>query len=445
MQTTTPVETGKYNEEQSIHYSGVRGAGRPFILPPILLITLYYFNSMNPPGFTIINSWEVRWYILLVLAAGAYWLTGERVIEYRSARPFWHVVLLIAGGAVISLLRTPELGLALKNTVGFYGTIASLYFFLVVLRHRTTRIALLVALLLAATLWTIKIHSTYQILGEDARLFWVGRGLDKNALALMLSQANTVVFTIALFWRPNQQVKLFALMVRLLLFGLVAFWLYTTSQLFSRSGLMTAFVGLAGVLLLLSYTQRGRGFFKSLIITSITSALLISYLPRFLETFPTWQIYYERVVNYEKHFDTRLGVLEKAQLIIEENPLLGIGAGVFKTLYVDVGGKGGVGRVAHNTYAGTWAELGFLGIFAYVVWGFYVLKLLRDVFPRAHLVDQAWMASLIPFFFMLAFLDIGLGIMLSLTGAVDASYLHDTYDGSGNGRKPANVYRWGSQ
>jgi hypothetical protein len=81
---------------------------------PAVLLTLYHLYLWIPEYIALP---AVRWYMPLGVALFAFLLL-RMPLNMRAAKPFWLIYGLALFGAILSLLRAPNIDLVLWNTVG---------------------------------------------------------------------------------------------------------------------------------------------------------------------------------------------------------------------------------------------------------------------------------------------------------------------------------------
>lgn len=379
---------------------------RPRLLP-ILMVAFYYFTLCRPP----LELADNRWFIVLGIAGVSFLLTGQK-LELAPAR----IVLVVAGltwvGGVFSLLRTQYVDTSLNALVGYAVTMATMVLFASVLKWEKARTALLIALCLAATLWSIEIIGRQITFGQAARLTYTGDA-DKNQVALVLSLATTTLLTQIFYMKPGRR----SVLLRILFAGMIVAFTVSVLFLYSRSGMATFGVGLAVATITFVRRFRGRGIVAILVVALLLFAFPDVIIDGVFQALPYWQTAIERLApdQLETFNRGRVSTFEKSLLLIEENPIVGIGMSAYKLTYVEVYTRHSSGTIPHNTYLGAWAETGILGVVALLVWVVTTIKLYRSHFNELSLIDKCWVLTMLPYFFMLFFLDIGSNMIMTLT------------------------------
>ena len=370
-----------------------------------LLIGLYFFNMWQ-----VSSLWveELRWFHALGLSFLVFFLQGMR-LSLRASRRFMVINGLMLAGGVLSVFRAFDPNQVVENVTAMVIAILTMMLMLPTLATRRGRAVAIVALILAAFLKSFEVHSITAAFGGTARLMFIGKGADKNYISLCLALAATALFSFALFWAPTLLQRRFSKALRLLSILGSVYLIYTASLTYSRSGLITALVGILSVLVLFAIKKRARGWLVSLCLLAALTTTVVAVLPDFVEANPDWELNFERFVNWQQDdtMDARRDLVQKGILLISENPFVGVGPGLSKATSADV--RLSTGAVIHNSYLTIWAELGLLGAVAIVLWMTYAFKELKAALQGAdvRLLNLLWAVVTIPFFVMFAFLDMG--------------------------------------
>ncbi|MCC7208167.1 MAG: O-antigen ligase family protein [Anaerolineae bacterium] len=385
---------------------------RQFRWLPVILVALYFIDIWHPAGFVGI---EWRWYTVLGLAGITFLLQGSP-IDSATSRLYLTTNGLIIAGAILSLPRANDGPEAMYNAVGLTISVFTFFLFSQVLLSLQSRRVILCAMFLPASLWAWDILRLTSERGELARFLFVGENWDKNYHMLLFSLAVTALITFAVFWKPPEHSSR-TVLIRLMSVALALFFAFAGSLMYSRSGMLALSIGALGAVMIGIAQLRSRGRL-TIIVGAIGFAVLIGFLLEgYLAMFPFWNTAIERVTNpelVEEFNQGRLAGLTKSQSIIAENPIIGVGLGQFKELFVETGTKHNTGLLAHNTYLATWAETGIVGLMGILYWLFAVGRLLRRGFGSLPLVDKCWILMGIPYFLMLAMLDLGTNMQFML-------------------------------
>ena len=379
---------------------------------PAILLGLYYFNSWQPLGVWFEG---MRWYMALGLAGLAFLMQGRR-LGMKNTKLFWMVQGLAVLGAVISLPRALYPESALWNAVGMQISFVTMLLFVPVLSTKLTRRCMLIALIAAAIFWVIGLQRLRREVGVflPYSTFYAKR-IDKNYLSLCLALASTSLLSFVALWKPSKLLRpwqVFLIRVVLSLSGL--YMIYIIVLTYSRSGLLTACVGVLTVLgAKLVQERRLSGVFRMGLIISLIMGGVVLSLSQVLDAAPYWDLMAEPLLNVGDPtlMVSRRHLFDKGLRLIRENPILGVGIEGTKAASLSVDGDSIRGLI-HNSYLTAWAELGILGLVSHIAWILAYFKILRTKFFDSPLVDQIWLLLFIPFFFDLNLFDIGSQIVM---------------------------------
>ncbi len=360
------------------------------------LVGLYFLNLWTPPHIWVQN---LTWYLVLGYGLVVYIVQGE-AFSYPASRVFWGVAGLMALGAGLSLFRGANPDRVLWNTTGMVVHFISLFLFLPALSAPLTRRILLLALILAGHLWMFAIQRQLVVSGEiTSHIFFRGKGNDKNVIALCLALAATSMMALTVLWvRPERLPAWVYTLGRLIMALIAGYFAYSLLPTYSRSGLLVLVVGYWMVIGLI---WRRYGLLRTLQVVVITGLLIGFLANRVLHHAPGWAGYLE-----VSQFQTRISLIQKTLSVIRDNPLIGIGPDETREVYPFYRETQLVG-LPHNAFLKGWAEFGILGLAGYGVWIVAYIRLLGRRFSVATLVDRIWLVVMIPYFFMMMFLDLG--------------------------------------
>jgi len=361
------------------------------------VIFLYTLFLLAP---VLIYTYSFVWYVHLGLCVMIF-LIYRRAIDISASKIYIAFSLLYLLGAFLSIFRVVDISghiyLMLGNALDFFS------FFILIPSFSSpkVRIAFLFAVIMAAFAWTIHIQtqmSDYRYLLTPYYLKGVGN--DKNFIAFVLSLACTACFA-AIFFLNLQSKHLPRRLIVMGLLALSAYFVYHVFLTYSRSGLVTAFVGLLGVF---AMVLRKRGLSPGIVLFGVVLSFTVYYfvvnsLPQIA---PQWVGYFG-----EDRLGMRVSDIQKTLAIIFDNPFMGIGIDQSKDSYSVLGQLDSYGRgLPHNLYLKTWAEVGLLGIIGFVVWFLFFWKKLGADFDLLPGLDRIAMLIFIPLFAMLLFLDL---------------------------------------
>lgn len=374
---------------------------------PAILVSLHYFNLWKPP-----NLWfeGEKWYMLFGVAVVVF-VIQKGHLDIESTRIFWTVQGLSVLGAIISLPRALYLDSALWGTVGMIMGFATILMFIPTLSTRLARRVMLFALVAASVLWVIEVQVRLDELGVFVPYHVFSEPEhDKNLISLCMALGATALLSFLVLWKPPESWRPLQIFIVRLVLAIGGFYMiYTLSLIYSRAGLLTAFVGVLAVLGVLLVRGRGiRGVFHVGLATSLVVVVVILSLDAVLSAAPGWDYMLEPLLNIQDSaaIALRRVFIEKALAMIRENPFLGVGAGGTKSAYSSVY-EDSIRGLIHNSYLTAWAELGILGLLSQVAWIYAYFKMLKTEFFHLPLVDQIWLLLFIPFFFDLGFINIG--------------------------------------
>lgn len=177
-------------------------------------------------------------------------------------------------------------------------------------------------------------------IGLGARIKWVGIFDGPGVFC--------TVFTVALPFAFSYVVRPSALLVRLGALGVVIFpVLVATYYTGSRGGLL-ATAGAVGMFVVSRFKIEPKRLAVFAILASILMFAAVSYLPAYLT----------EMKDQSKSAQNRVKMWAKSYVMVQENPVFGVGKGNFR----EESGS----LVAHNSGLEVMAELGFPGFFAWI-------------------------------------------------------------------------------
>lgn len=382
--------------------------------PQVVYLALSFFAILSflqwePPGFFFWLE-SFRWYIML-LVAGFLFIIQRGYLNIPSAK-FYIVFNSLAWlGTLLSLLRTPSPDQVLYTAVSM-----SIPFFLglvliPVISTDKGRLAWIAALLAAALLWGSQTIFLWLEQGENIRHVLAGSGTDHNAISLCLAVAATALMIVALYGNFSFN-RLWQSLLKVVCFFISSGFLVCSFLTYSRSGFIVTLAGIFFAVFTLLISNKIKMFF---IILSISLFLGWTMISTVQITNPTWFIKINEISRLEDPNTSvfvRTILVQKAWELIGENPIIGIGPGIFRTIYDPLIGHQSF-YLPHNTYLATWAEMGSLGFIGYIVWLSLWIRLFFRNWNKFNLYQRVLLSIFVPFFIMLTFLDIG-GLMLTI-------------------------------
>ena len=372
-----------------------------------LLVALFTFYSFSPIN---VLRFQSRWYYVLAFCLVIFAANRAR-FSVRAAGPFLAVSGLTILGAFLAPLRSGFTEDVLRNSVGMSIGLLSFLLLLPTLAEERSRRWVVLSLLLCSLLWLLRLRSIVAELGDDTHQALSGHGQDKNMIAFVLVLGMTILLGAALFWRGRRGGTLVGWGIRIAALvgslGMLLFLAFT----FSRSGLL---VGLFMVFVgLLAYALKNRlgGLAVALCLAALVAGLASVSIPMILARLPSWERNFDRLVHWrtDDNMSARREFLRKGWLIVRENPIVGIGAGMSKAYVLDAGEGIRPGFLVHNGYLTSWAELGLGGLAASLgligLWLIEMRARIRD--PHSRTVDFACLLASGAMLAMNFFLDYG--------------------------------------
>lgn len=366
------------------------------------IFAVLMFLQWSPPGFyTWLTSF--RWYFM-VGVAGFVFILQKFKINFQSIRFYLMFNVLSWAGILFALFRTPLFNQTLYSAVSMVIPFSLGLVLIPVFFQTRGRVIWLISLVVAALLWAYKIIQLWETLGEDIRHVLTGRGMDHNMISLCLSSAATALMVISLYgdFSIKQPLKK---IIQLISFIVSIGFLVSSFLTYSRSGFIVTILGISFVVLTLILSKRLKTFFVIVAILLIGASLLI---PLVQYTNPTWFIKFDellRLSDQNTSVYTRTVLVQKAWQIIKENPIIGIGTGVFRTIYDPYIGDRSF-YLPHNTYLGVWVGQGIFGLAGYLIWILLWINSIIKNWMKFDISTRALMSVFAPFFLMLAFLDL---------------------------------------
>lgn len=375
-----------------------------------ILIFIYCFLLFSPSLKGIL-----RFYYVFLICFTIFIFDKARFnfINFKEAKTYFYIVILIYIGSILSLFRTGDMELSLYNSAGIQITLFTIAIIIPMLATETGKRAVVLAIITNAIFVIITINNTYETYGSAARLKFVD-DLDKNALSLYIQMAALVCFVLCL--APTymfEQLKINKLVLFLLRFIFFVFAIagaYFIGLTYSRSGLITWCLGMLSVILFfLRFNRTATNKIITIFSLIIIVFSFVFFLPYFLEENPFWVTNFERLMNIghdDNNMWERTALFKRAIDIIVENPLVGVGLEGSKYYNNE---DFLFGRLAHNSYLSDWADLGIFGLIINVIFLFIFYKEVKTItkINNPKLLDIVLLIGLYPsFFIMRFFLDV---------------------------------------
>ena len=396
------------------------------ILIGLLFVSLWDVKLLRVQGLGIK---DIRWFQFLALGMYVFLFHGLG-FNFYAARKLLIIYGLMIVGALLSVLRADDVSQVSNNTAGMAAAQISFLLMLPVLATRRLRMMSMLALIGVAVILSVQVLVLTAQFGGRTRFVFKEYIGDKNYVTLCLSLASTALLSFALFWRISSARRLRRVIIRILAtIGCFCF-IYVASLTYSRSGLLTAISAAVIVLSLYAIKKKVRGWIVSIFLVSTLAILTANFLPEYLEAYPFWKTNFGRFVNWQSDDEmrTRRTLFAKGIELVSENPIIGIGPGLSQFARTEEGQSGTPKYLIHNSYLTTWVELGMLGL---VGCFFYLTYLSKELIahlqrPNAELINLVWLMTLVPFFIMQFFLDVGTLSMFLIALLAGISYERDS-------------------
>jgi O-antigen ligase len=345
-----------------------------------VLVGLFTFNSFSPLG---VLRFQLRWYHVLAFGIVVFAANRGR-LNLKAALPFLLITSLTLLGAFLAPFRSGFTEDVLRNTVGLAVSLLGFLLLLPTLAAEQSRRWVIVSLLICSFLWLLKLRSVVAMLGDETRLALSGPGLDKNFIAFILVLGMTILLGVTLFWSLRRRGARSGFWIRITSLAAALGLLFSLAFTFSRSGIVVALFMISVSLIIYALKFRLRGVAISLSLLALIAVLGSIAVPAILVKLPSWTMNYDRLVNWrtDDAMRARRDLLRKGWLIVQENTIVGVGPGMSKPYVAadDLGGRWG--KLIHNGYLTTWAELGLPGLAASLVligiWIAEVARRIRD-------------------------------------------------------------------
>jgi len=316
---------------------------------------------------------------------------------------FFNIMLWL--GTLLSLSRTPSPDTVLYIVVSLVFPFLLGLVFIPTLSIEKGKLVWIGTLILAAILWGATILTLWLQQGENIRHTLAGKDMDHNMISLCLAIAATASMMIALygdFAIRNSLRNLLKLFAFLAAFG---FWILSFLT-YSRSGFIITTAGIFFGIFTLVFNKQVKKF---ILILFVLLMIFFVITPIVQISNPIWFSKFDevsRLGDSNTSVYVRTVLVNKAWRLIQENPIIGIGPEVFRTVYSpDIGQQSFY--MVHNTYLAAWVEKGILGVAGFVVWALLWAKLFVTKWRNLNLINRILMSAFVPFFVMLFFLDIG--------------------------------------
>jgi O-antigen ligase len=395
-------------------------------LPTVIVVAVLAFLQWQPPGW---HQWleGFRWYFMAA-AAGYLFVLQRGRINLSNARFYILFNALSWLGVLLSLFRTPDpesvLYMAVSLAVPFFLGLVMLS----TLSAEHGRKVWLYALFIAGFLWAYEVINLWYVYGENIRHYLYGPGKDHNLISVNFAMAATGSLAVALHGDFNVS-KATRGFIRIAGFTGCLLFFACTFLSYSRSGFIVASIGIFFTLFTLFFSKTTRGVMVVIFIFLMAAAAFMASVVQV--TNPTWFIKFGEIVRLDDPNTSvyvRTVLLQKAWSVIGENPLIGVGPGIFKTIYDPVIGHQSF-YLVHNSYLTAWVENGILGLCAYLLWVVLWIRFFLTRWHELELTRRILVLMFIPFFVMLLFLDIGgfpLQFMLLIFSGIGAQSEHET-------------------
>lgn len=389
---------------------------------PSILLGLLLFIFWQPPGLRPVVEF-VHWYVLLAWAFLIFLFQGPS-LNLSGSRVYLTVSGLSLTGAYLALVRTPNFGEAIWQTIGATVNLFTGFLLLPTLATIRGRKMFLRSLFLAACMWAVYTVILWRQMGTAIRFELTGRGQDHNFLGLTMALAATMLISLFINTWQSEKKTLIIIIKRLFFFFGVLGFSFAIIISFSRSSLVTLVAGFLAVAGLTIWAKRQ--FWVGLGVVLLLAVAAAVFFPTFAKDNPIWATKMDELRDPTAEYGTSMGgrvrLTRKALGIIADNPFIGVGKNVFRESLDEEQAKRSFSRrqtqIAHNAYLGDWAELGILGIISHLLFWIYWLKeVFRVPLASRPVTDQVLLMIFPPFFVMKFFLDTsGWSMLLALSG-----------------------------
>ncbi|MBW8011289.1 MAG: O-antigen ligase family protein [Chloroflexi bacterium] len=372
----------------------------------LLIFTFLSFIQWEPPGFYIFLE-SFRWYFMIVVVVIVFIFQTEHM-KISSSQFYILFSILFWFGALLSLFRTPDPDQVLYNIVSMGISFFLGLVFIPVISLKKGRLIWWSTLLTAALFWAFKIIRLWFQNGENIRYILHGPGLDHNLIGLLFSMAATGLMIIALYGNfviPKVNPKIINVISLISSFGLLICSFLT----YSRSGFIVTVLGIIFAIFTLILSNKKQRIFTLLIILLILIFTITISISEVQGNNPIWFIKFNEIFNLDDSYTSifvRTTLLRKAWGFIQDDPIIGIGPEIFRTIYDPLIGHQSYYMV-HNTYLKAWVENGILGLAGIVIWVLLWVRLFLTKWNDFDVLKRALISTFAPFFLMFTFLDVG--------------------------------------
>lgn len=379
-----------------------------------------YFLSLWPAPFLSLDN--LGWEIVVVLSLAAYVIQGER-FNLKAAVILWVVLAFGLLGALLSLLRAPNVDQALWNTLALFINSICLLLFLTTMATQEARKMLLILLIGNGLLWSFEIQRLVNTYGVLSYSTFGETGSGKNSIGFFLALGAVTLFYLSVFFKRVNPLSFWFLVILRLIFFVTGAWLFfSLSLIYARAALIAALLGIFAICVVFFVQTRRdrRSPAKPLFFMFGLLLLGNSLIEPVMSVSPQWAVRYERLIegivsgSAEKVSSSRVNLLQKGWALIGDNPFLGVGVAGSRPAYFADNASYGVGLL-HNSFFTEWADKGILGLFAYIVWIIFYAKVVRSLFWSVSVIDRLWLLLFMPLFAAMMFKDFTSLNMLFLT------------------------------
>jgi O-antigen ligase len=302
----------------------------------IVYAAVHFFQRERLPSFFAARS--ARWFFLFMAMAIAEYLRVGNFMFLSQSRLFncvsFMLFFFVTITVVDSLSRLRWVLLAAVGSVAF------------------------------ASLYAIRDWQKYRGVYESYRP--MGAAGDPNYFAL------TAMFTISLgiylaFERPGKLQTYFCV-------GSV----FVTTVAVTLGGSRGAFLGMAGMFLMMVLRSRRRGLYLSV-------ACAIFLFPSLFFSNSPLRRFFAPSGRDQMNVEERTAAWKAGLRMVGHNPLIGVGVGAFKPLmkYYQEPGEGEIQHIAHNTYLEIAAEMGLPGLLVFLMMYGSTFRMLERMRKRA--------------------------------------------------------------
>ena len=374
----------------------------------LVALQWFLFTATQPFAFR-----GLRWYHTLAISLSAFLLTKKMFVWKALGRYKWIYIFMGLGWLLLLLFTKNELGSMVEDVFKLFISVATIILMITTLAHPMGRKVFFLSILFTALLRCfVVIDYTQYDLSHNVGLS--GFGKDKNFTGMLLAMGSMILVPFVL----SSKVKIRNRIGGSILFFYFLYWTFITG---SRSASISIFLSISILAFMYYFRIRGSGKNINMMVFIILFAIIsIGTISAVTSKYGVLKENYLQLGEFAKgerrDINSRRFLVDLSIEKIKKQPF--IGSGVGSSAYL-------LDRyfLTHNSYLSQWIEMGLPGIVSFLLFAIFISKEIKLQLEKYLNGKQHFDLGLsligLPLIFMLAALNMNLGLFLGLFAAFE--------------------------